>query len=86
MGEDTIPSSQPVISESVKPTRPECCICFEQYVLDFVPNRCKHKGQCMDCLYILMSDASTSDPDPLELNEDYKRAARCSLAEKNSFG
>ena len=79
MGEDTIPSSQPVNAERVKPPSPECCICFEEYVIDFVPNRCKHKGQCMDCLYILLTEASLDVPDPQEPDEDYKLAARCSL-------
>ena len=42
MGEDTIPASQPILADSVESLQPECCICFEQYVIDFVPNRCKH--------------------------------------------
>ena len=79
MGEDSPQISQPVLAEGADPPRPECCICFEQYVIDFVPNRCKHRGICMHCLYVLQTDASMAEPDPQELDDDYKQAARCPL-------
>ena len=42
MGEDSITLSP--VNLGREHQRPKCCICFEYYGTQFVPNRCRHFG------------------------------------------